>query len=159
MALGEHELAVADLNEAIRLAPEGLSSYRLRAQAWRALHQDGHALADYHRILQKAADDAGALNGQAWIWATCPEDGLRSGTKAVASALRACRLTDGKDPYYLGTLAAAYAETGDFDTATGYQTRALGLFPKDAPGLDGHRQRLASYQARKPWRDAPAPTR
>ena len=88
-ALNEHELAIADLNEAIRLNPGDLANYRARARAWTALRQYEHALEDFDRILEPAPDDAAAHNGRAWIWATCTDEKLRSGPKAIAEATRA----------------------------------------------------------------------
>ncbi len=152
-ALNEHELAIADLNEAIRLNPGDLENYRARARAWTALREYGHALEDFDRILERVPDDAAAHNGRAWIWATCGDEKLRSGPKAIAEATRACILTNWKDPYDLGTLAAAYAEAGDFLNAVAWQTRALERFAPSDPSLEDHRRRLALYQERKPWRD------
>jgi tetratricopeptide (TPR) repeat protein len=153
-ALNEHELAVADLNEAIRLNPGALANYRARARAWTALHQYEHALEDFDRILERAPDDAAAHNGRAWIWATCTDEKLRSGPRAIAEATRACILSNWKDPYDLGTLAAAYAEAGDYLNAVAWQTRALERFAQEDPSLEDHRRRLALYQDKKPWRDA-----
>jgi tetratricopeptide (TPR) repeat protein len=158
-ALNEHELAISDLNEAIRLNPADLANYRARARAWTILREYGHALEDFDRILEKAPDDAAARNGRAWIWATCTDEKLRSGPKAIAEATRACILTNWKDPYDLGTLAAAYAEAGDFLNAVAWQTRALEGFAPADPGLEDHRRRLALYQERKPWRDGPTRSR
>jgi tetratricopeptide (TPR) repeat protein len=152
-ALNEHALAVADLNEAIRLEPGALAFYHARARAWLALGQHAHALEDYDRILQLSPEDAAAHNGRAWIWATCSDEKLRSGPRAIAEATRACILTSWKDPYELGTLAAAYAEAGDFLNAVNWQTRALERFGPNDPRLKDHRRRLALYQERKPWRE------
>jgi tetratricopeptide (TPR) repeat protein len=158
-ALDEHELAIADLNEAIRLNPGNLENYRARARAWTTQHHYEQALDDYDRILKVAPDDAAAHNGRAWIWATCPDEKLRSGTRAIAEATRACILTRWEDAYDLGTLAAAYAEAGDFLNAVSWQTRALERFAQDDAGLEDHRRRLALYQERKPWHEPPARTR
>ena len=54
-----------------------------------------------------------ARNDLAWLCATCPDAELRDGKTAVEHAHTACRLTDWKDPWYFGTLAAAYAECGN----------------------------------------------
>jgi serine/threonine-protein kinase len=158
-ALNENELAIADLNEAIRIDPNDRASYHARARAWTALAQYEHALADYDRILQIAPDDAPAHNGRAWIWATCADEKLRSGPKAIAEATRACILTNWSDPYELGTLAAAYAEANDFLNAVTWQTRAIERFAPSDPGLEQHRRRLVLYQERKPWREASAERR
>jgi tetratricopeptide (TPR) repeat protein len=158
-ALNEHELAIADLNEAIRLNPADLANRRARARSWLLLGQYQRALEDYDRILQMAPEDAAAHNGRAWIWATCGDEKLRSGPRAIAEATRACILSNWKDPYDMGTLAAAYAEAGDFLNAVALQTRALERFAPEDPSLEDHKRRLALYQERKPWRDAPTAAR
>jgi hypothetical protein len=56
------------------------------------------------------------LNNLAWILATCPIAALRNGDEAVQLAAHACKLTR-DTPVYMGTLAAAYAEAGDFSKA------------------------------------------
>ncbi len=158
-ALNEQDLAIADLNAAIRLKPSDPANYHARARAWMVLRQYVHALEDYDRLLQMAPNDAAAHNGRAWIWATCSDEKLRSGPRAIEESTRACMLTNWKDPYDLGTLAAAYAEAGDFLNAVTWQTRALERFAPNDSSLEDHRRRLAVYQERKPWRDAPAVAR
>jgi hypothetical protein len=58
-----------------------------------------------------------------------------------------------RDGRFLDTLAAAYAEAGEFDKAVETQQKAL-----DDPELikddgDGARKRLALYREKKPFRD------
>jgi len=85
--------------------------------------------------------------------ATCPDSKVRDGRKAVDRAATACELTDGDVPYFLATLAAAYAETGKFDLAVKWQKRALEnpKYEKEEGGKA--RQRLKFYQVRKPYRE------
>ena len=71
----------------------------------------------------------------------------------MASATRVCELTGWTDPEMLGTLAAAYAEAGDFDAAVKWQTRANALYSEPEKKTDGE-ARLKLYQARKPYRQA-----
>ncbi len=90
-----------------------------------------------------------AYNNAAWLRATCPQDPFRNGSEAVELATRACELTDWNEPNYLDTLAAAYAEAGDFDSAIKYQTKAAELSPDDADLM----QHLALYKDHKPYRE------
>ncbi len=96
--------------------------------------------------------DATAYNCRAWIWGTCPEAEYRDGKKAVESATRACELTEWKDAFPLGTLAAANAEAGDFDAAVKWQTKANGLYVDPADKVKGE-ERLKLYQEKKPYRE------
>ncbi len=61
------------------------------------------------------------------------------------------------EPGTLDTLAAAYAEAGDFDAAVRWQARAIELLG-DESARDRFRSRLELYRARKPYREA-APQR
>ena len=72
------------------------------------------AVAQYQEALRLNPDLAGALNNLAWVLATCPDDQLRNGAEAVRLAERACELTHYREPLFIGTLAAAYAEAGRF---------------------------------------------
>ena len=96
-----------------------------------------------------------AYNNRATIMASCPESKYRDGKGAVESATRACELSDWRRPDYLSTLAAAYAENGDFDAAIRRQTRATEMLP-DERQKDAFRSGLALYQANNPYRE-PAP--
>jgi hypothetical protein len=65
-------------------------------------------------IAANAPDSPRMLDEVAWLLATHPDWQWRDGAEAVRLAERACRLTDRRVPALLATLAAAYAETGDF---------------------------------------------
>ena len=56
-------------------------------------------------------------------YATCPDDKYRDGKKAVENASKAYQLDDGKHWHCLGTLAAAYAESGDFEKAKEWEAK------------------------------------
>jgi tetratricopeptide (TPR) repeat protein len=75
---------------------------------------------------QNRAADQGveALNGLAWLLASCPIPELRDGSNAVLLAETAVSRTSRKDPGCLDTLAAAYAEIGDFAKAVSVQEEA-----------------------------------
>ena len=71
--------------------------------------------------------------------------------RAVELALRACELSEYKKPHILSTLAAAYAEIGDFDTAIKWSSKAVEISPEDIQ--DQLKDELKSYKKGKPWRE------
>jgi tetratricopeptide (TPR) repeat protein len=75
------------------------------------------AAARLEQALQLHPDSVDALNDLAWLLATCPDTKLRDSAKALKLANHAAQLTDRKDPGVLETLAAAYAEGGQFTEA------------------------------------------
>lgn len=85
----------------------------------------------------------------AWFLATGP-NGHRNGAQAVELASRVCERTDWREPNYIDTLAAAWAEAGDFPKAVEYQTRAL-RFPA-FENSEGARHRLDLYRRQQPFR-------
>ena len=64
------------------------------------------------------------LDKLAWTLATQPDDSLRDGVAALEFARQAARLTEGKEPAILATLAAAEAETGQYAKAVETAERA-----------------------------------
>jgi WD40 repeat protein len=102
-------------------------------------------------------EDPNMLNGIAWLLATFPMADLRNGTKAIEYATKACELTKWKNANIIDTLAAAYAEAGDFDSAIKWQKEAINLLTeKEPPGWQaGFEERLKLYQSGKPYRESP----
>jgi hypothetical protein len=71
----------------------------------------------------------------------------------VANATKACELSDWKVGLVVEKLAAAYAESGDFEKAVKYQKQALE--DKAARKYDGEKMqmRLKLYEQKKPYRE------
>jgi tetratricopeptide (TPR) repeat protein len=108
------------------------------------------ALADYRAYLVRDINQPAILNNAAWVMATSPHAALRNGRLAVRLALRANQLTDDKQPHIWSTLAAAFAETGDFDAAVTWAAKAVDSGTDDAK--EQMRAERESYRQRKPWR-------
>jgi Tfp pilus assembly protein PilF len=76
------------------------------------------ALAGFQKALELYPDAPMALNNLAYLLATCPDENFRDGKQAVALATRLLDFAkDAPQPGFRATLAAAYAETGDFEQA------------------------------------------
>ena len=147
--------AVAHFERALALQPNlgeahnGLASALLQAGRVR------EAVAQYQAAVAAAPENPYLLNNLAWALATCPEASIRDGARAVELAQQAERLSGGKDPWILGTLAAAYAEAGRFSEAVAAAQRALELATAraDTKQAEDLRARISLYQAGSPYRD------
>ncbi len=132
----------------------------LRAHAYYWKRNYDKALADYKEWLRlislhpEPSRDytANYCNDMAWSLATNREAPGRFGEAAVGLAEGACRMTEWKNWMYLDTLAAAYADAGQFNQAVQWQTKALKLAPKNVPTIQEVMARLQLYQAKKPYR-------
>jgi hypothetical protein len=60
------------------------------------------------------------------------------------------------DCVVIDTLAAAYAETGDFDAAVKWEQKAIDLKPRKFGFKSAAEKRLLLYKAHKPYRDEPS---
>jgi tetratricopeptide (TPR) repeat protein len=149
---GKYELAIQDCNEALRQYPGCVEASLLRASVKMRLGQYAEALKEYNYLISlhpRPVTLARALSDRAWFQATCPSASFRNGQQAVKDAKAACSIMQWKDENMIDTLAAAYAETGDFDSAVRYAAQALavkGISAQDAKIFNEH---LALFQQHK----------
>ena len=94
-----------------------------------------------------------SLNVLAWFLATCTDDSIRNGAEAVRHATKACELTYWQEWKYIDTLAAAWAESGDFKRAIEYEQQALELKNVDEQTRKRMENRLTLYRKRQPVRE------
>src|SRR5262249_3286902 len=66
---------------------------------------------------------------------------------------QAAKLTDNKKAFILSTLAAGYAESGDFDKAREWSQKAVELGTEDDEVNAQLKKELSSYESKKPWRE------
>ena len=105
------------------------------------------------RSLALEADNNGVLNNLAWLLATSPDDELRDGKRAIELATKACEKTEWKQAHIISTLAAGYAETGDFEKAREFSRKAVETGDPSAEVKEQLASELASYEKEKPWRE------
>jgi tetratricopeptide (TPR) repeat protein len=151
MSLGQRQAALDDLNHAIRFDQMRADLFRDRGQVYAMEGHWNQALADMDMAIRLDPNDVEAHVSRAWVLATCSEPKLRDGAKAVESATRACELTQWKSPRPLATLAAAFAEKGDYGGAVQMQRKAIEVTPEKDPVRDYYLACLERYRSRKPW--------
>jgi tetratricopeptide (TPR) repeat protein len=156
----DYDRAIADYDAAIRLDPKFSPAYanrihawKARVDAWIAQKEYDRALAGYSELIRLDPKSPAAYNGRAWLRATCPDARYRDGDKAVVDAVRACELGEYTRAGDVDTLAAAHAESGDFDSAVKWQDKALRLLPDEDTWKKAYGARLELYRSRKPYHE------
>ncbi len=151
MADGQPQTAVEIYGQILRDHPQDREAIRSRADALLAIGDHAQAIKDYEQTLAFSPDDTGVLNNLAWVLATSTFDELRDGNRAISLAKKACELTDYQAAHIVSTLAAGYAETGDFEQAIEWSTKAVEL------GEGEIKQQLSAeldrYKEHLPWRE------
>ncbi len=143
-----HEKAVA-ADPPSTAAIEELASYYIREKR----------IADAVRVLRIGVsampDNVKFLNGLAELLSTCQDDSVRNGAESLTVAKRAAELTQFRHPAVLGTLAASYAETGDFDSAADTARKGLELLGADQPTplRKAMEAQLRLYESGRPYRN------
>lgn len=145
---------VQDLNEAIRLDPNNAEAYEVRVEILLGTGEYAKGLADMQTLLRLEPKEPLSHSSFAMFRASCPDAKFRNGKEAVAAATRACELAKWKDAVSLDALAAAWAESGNFDKAIDFATKAIATTELDNQRMD-FESRLALYKEKKPYRSPP----
>jgi tetratricopeptide (TPR) repeat protein len=153
--LEKFDKAMADYDRVIQIAPRDSEDYSERGIAYLAKDDYKAAVSSFRKALQLSPNNSYALGRLAWLMAICPSAPFRNGKEAIRMGMRACKLSQWKEPSRIETLAAAYAESGDFDKAVKYQTQAINMKGEYGPVRKDARERLALYREHKPWRGKP----
>jgi tetratricopeptide (TPR) repeat protein len=148
----EFDSAIADFEKADWLEPNRVATLHSKARMLVATGHYKSAAREFRDLSVHFPNSAMARNAWAWFLATCPDASLRHGISAVFEAKAACELSDWNEPSYLDTLAAAYAENGEFDQAVKFATRAVEKLPVSDPAHSRFVQRLAFFQRKEAWR-------
>jgi tetratricopeptide (TPR) repeat protein len=130
-----------------RILEEDSDNFRAllsRADAYLNSGKHEEAIADFERAITMEDDDEHLLNNFAWVLATSLDDSLRDGKRAVELATKAAEQSNYETPHILSTLAAAHAETGDFENAKKWSAKSVELAQKalESAESDDERERL-----------------
>ena len=153
--LGEMDKALQDFSWAIESDPSWATSYVNRGNIYLSRGDWPKAVADFDKAIQvgPASASVQAYRDEAWLLATARDPAVRNGPKALRLAQKAVHLKD--SPTMRDALAAAYAETGQFEDAVREETKAIALAQSRHPAeeADAFQARLELYQKGMPYRD------
>jgi tetratricopeptide (TPR) repeat protein len=151
LVAGRPRKAIDTATQIISKETDNYPAIRFRADAYLNIGKHAEAIADFERALalKKDKDDESLLNNYAWVLATSPEEKLRDGPRALKFATKAAEATKFETPHILSTLAAAYAETGDYENAAKWSQKAVELSQKDVDAAQKAAQAAKEEDDRK----------
>src|SRR5512133_764119 len=114
---GELDSAIQVCRSALVLWPLDADCHTALAIALEEKGNPAEAIQHYQKALEVSPSSISTLTNLAWLLATSEDASLRNGPKAVQLAAQADRLVGGTNTLVLRTLAAAYAENGEFPKA------------------------------------------
>ena len=133
---GKVDEALPYLKRAVDLNQDDGKSRNALAMALNRQGEVKQAIIHYEKAIEINADDLSSLNNLAWILATSNDASIRNGKRAVQLAEHLCRATDFKVAGAIDTLAAAYAENGQFDLAVKNATLSVRMTDKGDANFD-----------------------
>jgi tetratricopeptide (TPR) repeat protein len=150
---GQFAAAIDALSHCLSIRSDEVLAANNRAVSRFLLGQYADAETELRDIVARHPDFPSARKNLAWLLATCPDPRLRSGREAVQCATHALEAIHWDQPAWLEVLAAAHAESGDFDTAAAWQAKATASIHCEADSSAA--RRLLLYQSRQPFRHLP----
>jgi tetratricopeptide (TPR) repeat protein len=150
---GHPDQALPELETTVTLSPQSAPGEEVLADCYGALGNNSEALAHWRKALALEPKSLPALVGLARFLASSSDATYRNGAEAVTVAEQANDLTSGADPRVLDTLAAAYAEAGQFPQAITTANHALDLATATGAeaAANGIRYRISLYTEGKPY--------
>ena len=124
-AEGRIDEAMADWEKTLQIQPNDADAHTCIGNALLRKGSLKEAIAHYEKALALAPGDPHSRNNIAWVFATSSDGSIRDGVKAVEFAQEAVQLSSGRDPNFVRTLAAAYAESSRFSEAIAAAQQAI----------------------------------
>jgi len=154
LALGDYERAENLMTNSLPVLEHRFGDGHFRVQrAYRDLIALYSKTGRENEAEEVRIKSARGLSEVARRMATSPNQNLRNGAKAVELAEAAVFNTRRKNSAFLDTLAAAYAETQQFEKAVLTEKEAIALLPSETERKD-YGVRLKLFESNQPYRAA-----
>jgi tetratricopeptide (TPR) repeat protein len=143
---GFYQRALKDIKTALSLHPQNINYRHNRAVIFTALGRYREAIEDYEHVIKLNPKSGGSYNNLAWLLSTVKDPAYRDCRKAIFYARKALRID--KNESWMDTLAAAYAECGNFEKAVSIEEEA---YKKSKPPNENFHQRIEIYKMGKTY--------
>lgn len=152
---GKLDAAIEHSRAASLIQPNNADCHTVLAIALDEKGQSAEAIKHYEKALEISPQSVSALNNLAWLLATGSNASLRNGVRAIQFATQADQLSGGTNALVLRTLAAAYAEAGQFGKAIESARTAmqLGRSQGNESLATELQQEIALYELGLPYRE------
>jgi tetratricopeptide (TPR) repeat protein len=148
--LKEYKRAIADFDKFIQCNPSVAEGYASRGYVLSLAGKYKLGIDDCKKAIAINTNAIEGYNNLAWLLATAPDPKLRDGNMALTCAKKACELSGWKVSCALGTLAAAYAETGNYAEAIKWQEKQIEL-GVEAQDKENAYKYLSLYKSGRPY--------
>ncbi|MDM8008222.1 MAG: tetratricopeptide repeat protein [Phycisphaerae bacterium] len=157
--LGRYAAAVDHFRIGLKAQADDFRARNRLGELLDQLGETRQAIVQYREAIRLCPGWVVPINNLAWRLATSPEAECRDGHEAIRLAEQACSATGHRDPAMLDTLAAALAESGRYSEAiaTARQAAAEARNRNDLKMAKEIENRLAEYEAHRPWRTSSRP--
>lgn len=145
---GDTEAAIEQWRKVLEINPNELAAIYNIAMTQSGQGEHAEAITYLRRGLEIAPNSSRLVAALAWELATAPDDELRNGAEAMQLAQRVYGAFPNQ-PQMIDIMAAALAETGDFDNAVKLLEPLVAL---GRAGAQPFAMRLKAYRQEKPWR-------
>ena len=149
---GDAAAAIEQWRKVLEINPNELAAIYNVAMTQSGRGEHAEAIEYLRKGLSIAPDSSRFVAALAWELATAPNDELRNGAEAMQLAQRVYSAYSNR-PQIIDVMAAALAETGDFDNAVKLMEPLVALGRADAQPFA---MRLKAYRQEKPWRQPQA---
>ncbi len=145
----KHSDAIADFSRIIEMNPEAAGALNNRGYNRFMIGEFKGAIEDYDAAIKLVPSYGLAHQNRAWLLSTVKEESLRNAVEAVKSGEAACKLSNYQSLGDLSAYAAALAANGEFETAIGWQEKAVALAPENMKAFS--KKILERYQSKQTY--------
>ena len=159
LAKGNEEEAVTHLKHLHQLMPDDPATLHALGKLLYKRGERTQGIALLRAAFRPQYSDLSLLNDFAWMLATAPESYLRNGKLSLELAQKAVRMSGEKVPSILDTLAAAFAENGEYSKALEAGRLALSLTQSagNTELAENLEKELSLYEQGRPLREPCVP--